>query len=117
MKYILLGITCLLPFKLQAMEYEIQFENDIVNIAKITMQPYEETAIHRDVYPQVVMALKGGTITRLEADGTTTKVNFPTSVAVYREADPLGEYHKSVNNSSEPIELITIQLKTNNATQ
>lgn len=114
MKYILFAITCLIAFKAQAFEYEVQLDNDLICVAKATLMPYEEIGLHRDVYPQVVIAVKGGTVTRLEANGTTTDVVFPTGVAVFRNADPLGELHKSVNRSSEAIELMIIQLKTSN---
>jgi quercetin dioxygenase-like cupin family protein len=96
---------------MQALEYEQQFENDQICIGKATIAPHEEIGLHRDLHPQVVIALKGGTITRLEANGQTTDVKFPTGKAVFREADPENEQHRSVNNSSEPVELIIIQLK------
>ncbi len=67
--------------------------------------------MHRDAYPQVVVALQGGVITRLEADGSTVDVNFPTGKAVFREIDPPDQLHRSINNSSAPVELIVIQLK------
>lgn len=113
MRYILAGVICLQSLMVQAFEYEVQFENDQVCVAKAVIMPYEEIGLHRDLYPQVVIAFKGGTITRLEANGTTTDVDFPTGVAVFREADPLEEFHRSVNKSSETIELMIIHLKTN----
>ena len=97
---------------LQALEYEVQFENEQVSVARAKIMPNEQVGLHRDAYPQVVIALKGGTITRLEANGTTTDVKFPTGVAVFREIDPPNELHKSVNNGTEPVELIIIQLKS-----
>lgn len=100
-----------LAFQMEALEYEQQFENDQISIGKATIAPHEEIGFHRDMYPQVVIALKGGTITRLEADGRTTDVKFPTGKAVFKEADPENEQHRSVNNSSETVELIIIQLK------
>lgn len=111
MKKILAVLACLLSFEMQAFEYELQFENDQVSVAKAKIFPHEEIGLHRDVYPHVVVALKGGTITRLEADGGVTDVTFPTNEAVYRESDPENELHRSVNNSSESVELIIIQLK------
>lgn len=111
MKSALLGLICLVSANIQALEYEPQFENDQISVAKAKIQPYEEIESHRDAYPQVVIALKGGTITRLEADGRVTEVHFPTGVAVIRDADPQDELHKSVNNSSESVELVIIQLK------
>ena len=116
MKSILLGLACLASASIQALEYEVQFENDQICVTKAKIQPHEEIGLHRDVHPSVVIALKGGTITRLEADGRTTEVQLPTGVAVIRAADPKDELHKSVNNSSEPVELIIIQLKNSSPT-
>lgn len=102
-----------LSLEMQALEYEQQFENDQICIAKAKMAPHEEIGLHRDMYPQVIVALKGGTITRFEADGRAVDVKFPTGTAVFREADPEHELHRSVNHSSESVELIIIQLKNN----
>lgn len=115
MKCIFFGAACLLSFGLQALEYEVQFESDQICVAKAKIMPNEEIGLHRDVYPQVVVAPKGGTITRLEANGTTIDVVFPTGVAVFREMDPPEELHRSVNNGSEPVELMIVQLKATNA--
>lgn len=111
MKRAFLGLVCLASASIQALEYEPQFENDQISVAKAKIQPYEEIGLHRDTHPQIIIALKGGTITRLEADGRVTDVHFPTGVAVVREADPQDELHSSINNSSEPVELVVIQLK------
>lgn len=111
MKSILICLACFLSFSLQAIEYEVQLQNEYVHVARAKIMPDEEIGLHRDEYPQVVIALQGGTITRLEADGTKTDVQFPTGTAIFREVDPPNEFHKSVNNSSAPIELIIIQLK------
>ena len=77
--------------------------------------PKEEIGLHRDAYPQIVIALKGGIITCLEADGTTTDVKFPTGVAVMRDMDSPNQLHKSVNKGNEPVELMVIQLKSDPA--
>lgn len=110
MKFALWLAASLFSIQLQALEYEVQFKNDLVQVAKVKVMPYEEIGLHRDTYPQVVVALKGGTITRLESNGSTTEVEFPTGVAVFREVDPPEEFHRSVNKSSEPVELLVIQL-------
>lgn len=96
-----------------ALEYEQQIDNDQIAVSRVKISPNEEIGLHRDVYPQVVVALQGGTITRLEADGKAVDVQFPTGVAVFRQQDPEGELHKSVNRTSKSIELIIIQLKNN----
>lgn len=115
MKKILAAVMCILSFEIHALEYEKQFENDQVCIARAKIMPHEEIALHRDVYPQLVIALNGGVITRLEADGREVEVKFPTGVPVFREADPENEFHRSVNKSSEAVELIIVQLKKREA--
>lgn len=42
------------------------------------------------MHPQVVIALKGGTIKSLEADGQATDVAFPTGKAVFDFSSCLG---------------------------
>lgn len=111
MQKVLLGLACLLTTGIQALEYQLQFENDQVCIAKAKILPYEEIGFHRDAHPQVVISLQGGTITRIEADGRIVDIEFPTGVAVFRPTDPENELHRSVNNSDTPVELIIIQLK------
>lgn len=98
-------------FCLEALEYEPQFENESVKIARVKIEPHEEIGLHRDAYPQVVIALKGGTMLRLESDGLIKEVSFPTGTAIFREMDPPDELHKSVNPGDTPVELIIIQLK------
>lgn len=110
-QFLLASLACLLSLGLCAMEYKVQFENELVHVAQAKIMPCEEIGLHRDAYPQVVIALQGGTITRLEANGTKTDVNFPTGVAIFREVDPPDELHKSINNSENLIDLIIIQLK------
>lgn len=112
MQKVLLGFACFLTTGIQALEYQLQFENDQVCAAKAKILPHEEIGLHRDVYPQVVVALQGGTISRLEADGRTVDVEFPTGTAVFRPADPENQLHSSVNRSENPVELMIIQLKT-----
>ncbi len=112
-KYLLLTLACLISFKIYALEYEMQFENDVVSVTRAKILPHEEIGLHRDAYPQVIVALQGGIITRLEADGSKVDVNFPTGKAVFRSIDPPDQLHKSINDSDSPIELIIIQLKRN----
>lgn len=96
---------------IQALEYQVQFENENVSVVKVVVSPHEKTPLHRDEFPHLVVALKGGVMTRLEADGRTVEVEFPTGVPVYRPIDPVGELHRSVNHSDEFVELIIVYLK------
>lgn len=104
-------LACLALTQVQALEYEIQFDNDQICISRVVMGPKEEIGFHRDAMPQVVIGLKGGIITRLESDGREVDVEFPTGKTVYRPVDPEGELHRSVNKSDAPIEIIIVQMK------
>ncbi len=109
MKYLTLPVLALM--QLQAMQYDLQFENDRVRVIRVVLDPHEKVGLHRDALQQIVVGLKGGTVTRLEADGREVDVVFPTGQAVYRPIDPEGEYHEGVNASDEELELIIVQLK------
>lgn len=111
MQKFLIGLACFLVFEIQALEYQIQLDNDLVSVSKVKIFPHEEIGLHRDVYPQVVIGITGGTITRLETDGQKVDVVFPTGIAVFRSADPENQLHRSVNNSDDAVELLIIQLK------
>lgn len=106
-------LACLALTQAQALEYEVQFENDQVFVSRVVIEPKEEIGLHRDAVAQIVVGLRGGTITRLETDGREVDVEFPTGKAVYRPVDPENELHRSVNKSNASIEIIIIQMKNN----
>ncbi len=105
-------LVCFALFCLEALEYEVQFENDQVLIYRVVIGPGEEIGLHRDAVAKMVLALRGGTITRIEEDGRESEVEFPTGQVIYRSVDPENERHRSVNRSDCPIELVMIQMKT-----
>lgn len=111
----LIGMGCFLACGISAIESEIQFENDQIRASKVKIMAHEEIGLHRDDHPRVVISLKGGTITRLEGDGSMTDIDFPKGEAVFREADPIGQLHRSVNKTCKPIEMIIIELKGSQA--
>ncbi len=47
-----------------------------------------ELLLHRDALSQVVVALQGGTITRLEQDGRVVDVDFPAGIVCIRPLIP-----------------------------
>jgi len=95
----------------EPIKYQVQLENDHVCVARVKIFPHAKIGLHRDAYPQVVIALQGGTITRLEADKREVDVVFPTGAPVFRPKDPENQLHCSINRSNKPLELIVIQLK------
>lgn len=100
-----------LCFSLQGLEYEVQFEDSKVIVVRAKIEAHETAELHRDDIPHLVTAIKGGVLTRIEADGTENVVAFPTGVTIYRDKDPIGEYHRTENRSDEAVELIIINLK------
>jgi hypothetical protein len=110
-KKLLLMAGALLPIGLQSLSFEVLTDNEDVRVAKCTIEATEEVGLHRFDNPHIVIGVKGGTIRRLEQDGSTNDVHFPTGRAVHRDADPAGKYNRSVNVSGHEIELIVIELK------
>lgn len=100
-----------LIFSLQALEFEVQFENSQIRVCRAKIEANEEVGLHRDELPSLVTAIKGGVLIRIEADGSENIAAFPTGITIFRDADPVNIYHRTQNRSNEPIELIIVQLK------
>lgn len=111
MKSILIGIACLSVGFIQALDYEVQLDNESMRIARVKVGAKEEIPLHYDVYPSVVVAVQGGILTRLEADGSETEVEFSTGKATVRPAETKDKAHKTVNNTDSEVELVIIQFK------
>jgi hypothetical protein len=63
-------------------------DNDKVRVFQITFKPGDGGIIGTTLRPnRVIRAIKGGTLTRTYADGTTDKVEFKTGEVRYIEAD------------------------------
>jgi len=111
MKIFLFLAVAGLPFGLQSLEHEMLCDNEQVKVTKVSLAAKEEVGLHRDEHPHIVIAIKGGTVRRLELDGTTNDVHFPTGKVVHRDADPVGKLHRGINISDETVELIVVELK------
>lgn len=109
-KLAILGIFLFIS-RSYALEYKKYLENDKVFVSYVKIMPGEEIGLHYDQYAQVVIALNGGILTRLEADGSQTQVEFPTNIPTFRSSETSDKMHKTLNKTSMPIELIIIQLK------
>lgn len=106
-------VACIVSLSAFGIESEVQFENEKVLVLKVMLKAHEEVGLHRDELPRVVVAMKGGTITRIEEDGSMKDIDFPKGEAVFLEADPPGQLHRGVNMTCKPMELIIVQLKSN----
>lgn len=90
---------------------EPQFENEHVQVWKSIILPNQPLALHRHDRGRVIVALKGGTLDVVDAKGKTiTQMTWETGKAYWLDADPPGELHGDLNRTSEPIEVMVVQL-------
>ena len=59
----------------------------------------------------IAAALTGGTLRVVNQDGDTHDMTWEAGSAYWLEADPPGELHGDVNEGTEPVEVIVVQLK------
>lgn len=109
--HISIFIASVLSIGLGAIESDTQFENDQVRVLKIKILPHEEIALQRDDYPSITISFKGGTLTQIDSTGAKTSINFPKGEAIYRDPDPEGQLHTTINDTCKPLELVIVQLK------
>lgn len=88
-----------------------QFENEHVEVWKSIIMPHQPLTMHRHDNPRAIIALKGGTLTVTSDTGESHDMTWETGSAYWLDADPPGELHGDVNEGSEPVEVIVVQLK------
>lgn len=106
-------------FSMQAEEFPLatthrvfQFENEHVRVWKTVIMPNQPLKTHRHDCARVIVGLKGGSLTKIEETGETSELNFETGNAYWLNEDPPGTLHGDVNESSEPIEVMVIEIKS-----
>jgi quercetin dioxygenase-like cupin family protein len=88
-----------------------QLENDKVTVWKTILAPHERIGMHRHDHGRVVVALKGGALTIPRQDGGSRQLVLETGKAYWLDADPPGELHGDVNDSTRPLEMMVVELK------
>lgn len=88
-----------------------QFENEHVEVWKSIIMPNQPLTMHRHDNPRAIIALRGGTLTVTSDAGESHDMTWETGSAYWLEADPPGELHGDVNEGTEPVEVIVVQLK------
>ena len=88
-----------------------QFENEHVEVWKSVIVPNQPLEMHRHDNPRAIIALKGGTLTVVNDAGERREMTWETGSAYWLDADPPGELHGDVNEGTEPVEVIVVQLK------
>ena len=89
-----------------------QFENEHVRVWKTVIMPHQPLKMHRHDCARVVVGLKGGSLTKIEETGETSKLVFETGKAYWLNEDPPRTLHGDINESDEPIEVMVIEVKS-----
>ncbi len=87
------------------------FDNEHVTVWKSVIAPNQPLAMHRHDHPRAIIALKGGTLTVVTDSGERHEMTWESGDAYWLEADPPGELHGDINEGSEPVEVIVVQMK------
>ena len=91
---------------------EPQFDNESVTVWKSIIMPNQPLALHRHDLGRTIVALQGGTLDVVDANGKTLKqMTWETGKAYWLGPDPPGEQHGDLNRTKEPIEVIVVQMK------
>lgn len=91
---------------------EPQFENDHVRTWKSTIMPKQPLTLHRHEHGRALIALTDGQLKVVDKDGQTINTyNWERGKAYWLDVDPPGQMHADVNDTSQPIEVIVVELK------
>lgn len=88
-----------------------QFENQRVTVWKSIILPKQPLTMHRHEHGRTIVSLKGGTLKIVEKSGETRSMVWETGRAYWLDSDPPGAQHADVNEGSEPIEVMVIEIK------
>ena len=87
------------------------FENDRVRVWDLRLEPGESTGLHRHETDYFYVAIGGGSLQGVAADGTPKPVREMTDgEVVFREVD-VGEIHEAINVGDSPWRNLVIELK------
>jgi quercetin dioxygenase-like cupin family protein len=73
--------------------------------------PGSELPPHRHDHPRVVVALAGGKMKIVQADGSFQIHDWQSGKAYWLPANPPGALHSDVNAGEEPIEVMVVELQ------
>lgn len=91
---------------------EPQFENEQVKTWKSIIMPNQPLSLHRHDHGRALIAIVGGRLKVVDKNGKVlTTYNWESGKAYWLDADPPGQMHADVNNTSRPIEVIVVELK------
>ena len=91
---------------------EPQFENQEVRVWKSIIMPRQPLSMHRHEHGRALIALVGGELKVVDPDGKVLNTyKWESGKAYWLDADPPGQMHADVNDTSHPIEVIVVELR------
>jgi quercetin dioxygenase-like cupin family protein len=91
---------------------EPQFENDQVRVWKSIIQPRQPLVLHRHEHGRALIALTDGQLKVVDSTGKTLNTyQWESGKPYWLDADPPGQLHADVNETTRPIEVIVVELK------
>ena len=90
---------------------EPQFENALVKVWKSTIMPKQPLAMHRHEHPRALIAITGGHVDIVQKSGESERHLWESGKAYWLTEDTPGTTHADVNNGTEPIEVIVVELQ------
>ena len=88
-----------------------QFDNERAVSWKSIIPPHTESTLHRHDRYRTVIAIVGGDLTLISADGQKTVTRYETGKAYWQAPMPPREMHKDANESNATIELVVVEMK------
>ena len=91
---------------------EPQFENAHMKVWKSIIMPKQPLTLHRHEKGRALIALKGGQLKVVDKNGAAIHTyDWESGKAYWLDADPPGQMHGDLNDTSNPIEVIVVELK------
>ena len=91
---------------------EPQFENEHVKVWKSIVHPNQPLNMHRHEHGRALIALTDGTLNVVNESGEHVDTyEWEAGKAYWLDADPPGEVHGDVNEGTEPVEVIVVELQ------
>ena len=91
---------------------EPQFENEHLKTWKSIIMPKQPLTQHRHEFGRALIALTDGELQVVDPQGKVkTTYKWEKGKAYWLPADPPGETHADVNETSKPIEVIVVELR------
>jgi hypothetical protein len=91
---------------------EPQFENDQVRAWKSIVMPNQPLTLHRHDHGRALIALTDGQLKVVDKDRKVLDTyDWKAGKAYWLDADPPGQTHADVNDTTKPIEVIVVELK------